>query len=222
MKLLLIEDSKMIRDSLTRGLRKSGFIVDVAADGTEGAWLAGEEDYDVIILDLMLPGKAGLEILQDLRSAGKTTHVLVLTARDSVDDKVAGLRTGADDYLVKPFAFEELIARVQALCRRKYGKKSPLLIINDLTINQVEAVVERAGRRIDLTSREYRLLELLALRKGEVVSRGEIERHLYGERVELSSNAVDSLICILRSKIDMKPFSPLLHTRRGHGYLLQV
>jgi DNA-binding response OmpR family regulator len=193
--------------------------VDAASDGTEGQWLAEANEYDVIILDIMLPGVDGLTLLQRLRQKGRATHVLLLTAKDTVEDRVRGLQMGADDYLVKPFAFEELLARVQALCRRRYGQKSPRLVVADLEIDPATRTVQRDGKPIELKPREYALLEYLALRQGEVVPRRDIEAHLYDEAADPMSNVVDSAICVLRRKLGPPP---LIHTRHGHGYVLSA
>src|SRR5438270_7664211 len=171
MHLLLIEDSPRLQASLGRGLRKAGYVVDIASDGNEGLWLAQSNRYDVIILDLMLPGLDGLSLLRRLREKQNGTHVLILTARDTVENRVSGLQAGADDYLIKPFAFEELLARVQALCRRSYRRKNPKIAIGDLEIDTAARVATREGKTIELTPREFTLLEYLAVRCGEVVSR---------------------------------------------------
>jgi DNA-binding response OmpR family regulator len=221
MRVLLVEDSQRLQNYVGKGLRQAGYAVDGAEDGAEGLWMAVENDYDVIVLDLMLPKLDGISVLQLLRDRGRKTHVLILTAKDTVPDRVHGLEQGADDYLVKPFAFEELLARVQALARRAYGVKSPHVVVGDLTIDMARRVATRAGDDLDLRPREYALLELLALRQGEVVSRSEIERHIYDELAEPSSNVVDSAICILRRKIDHPAIPSFIQTRRGMGYVLQ-
>jgi len=221
MRILLVEDSVHLRESLQTALKRSGYVVDVTGDGEDGLWLAETNEYDAIILDIMLPKMDGLTLLKRLRAKGRGTHVLLLTARDALDDRVAGLRMGADDYLVKPFALEELLARVEALCRRNYGRKSSQLRVADLEIDLNKRTVNRAGWAVELTPREFRLLELLALRTGEVITRAEIERHLYDESADLLSNAVDSAICALRKKLVVRGGPPLIHTRRGHGYLLE-
>jgi DNA-binding response OmpR family regulator len=221
MRVLLIEDSEHLRRSLSTALRKAGYALDAATDGEEGLSQAMVNTYDVIVLDLMLPKLDGLTLLQTLRRDGHTTHVLVLTAKTAVADRVRGLQSGADDYLIKPFALEEFLARVQALCRRLYHQKDPCLNVGDLEINTAACSVRRAGRDIDLTPREYRLLEYLARRAGEVVSRSEIWLHVYDEQTEPMSNAVDSAICALRKKIDPVGVTPLLATRRGLGYVLE-
>jgi DNA-binding response OmpR family regulator len=215
---LFVEDSKILQRTVAAALRKSGYAVDVTGDGNEGLWYAESHAYDVIILDRLLPGLDGLTILQRLRRQEHTTQVLMLTAKDTVEDRVCGLRTGADDYLIKPFALDELLARVQALCRRHYLKKAPRLRVGDLEIDPVARAVTRGGKPIELTPREYRLLEYLASRPGEVVSRTEIWAHVYDEHTEPMSNAVDSAICVLRKKIEPPE---ILHTRRGMGYVLR-
>lgn len=215
--MLFVEDSKILQRTVAAALRKSGYAVDVTGDGNEGLWYAESHSYDVIILDRLLPGLDGLTILQRLRREGQTAQVLMLTAKDTVEDRVCGLRTGADDYLIKPFALDELLARVQALCRRHYLKKAPRLRVGDLEIDPVAREVTRHGKPIELTPREYRLLEYLASRPGEVVSRTDIWAHVYDEHTEPMSNAVDSAICVLRKKIEPPE---ILHTRRGMGYVL--
>lgn len=221
MRLLLVEDSKRLQTSLQRGLRKSGYAVDVTGDGEEGRWLSESNNYDVIILDLMLPRLDGLSLLRQLRASHRATHVLILTARDTVEDRVSGLQAGADDYLIKPFAFEELLARVQALCRRSYQRKNPRIVIGDLQIDTAARRVTSKGRNIELTPREFMLLEYLVLRRGEVLSRSEIEAHIYPDSAELMSNAVDSAVCTLRRKIDSDRPGARIRTRRGMGYVFE-
>src|SRR6185436_3373376 len=220
MRVLLVEDSTRLRTAVSRALRHSGYAVDAAADGEDGLLLAGSNDYDIIVLDLMLPGVDGLTLLRRLRAEERDTHVLILTARDTVEDRVRGLQAGADDYLVKPFALEELLARVQALCRRSYQRKSPEITIGDVQINTAARSATLQGKPLGLTPREFMLLEYLALRRGQVVSRAEIEEHLYPDSAELMSNVVDSAICTLRKKISPPGAAPLIHTRRGMGYVL--
>ncbi len=197
--------------------------MDVAPDGQDGLYQAELNDYDVIILDLMLPKLDGLTVLRRLREQGKDTHVLILTARDTLNDKVTGLRAGADDFLVKPFAFEELVARVQALGRRRHGAKNPRIVIGALEIDTTERRVSRDGRAVTLAPREYALLEYLALRHGKVVSRAEIEEHIYDGRADPMSNVVDSAVCALRRRIDGGGAGPsFIETRRGLGYVLRA
>ncbi len=220
MRLLVVEDSQRLRRWVSRGLRDAGFSVDEAADGEEGLQLSSANSYDAIVLDLMLPGMSGLALLEKLRRAGRNEHVLILTAKDTVEDRVHGLSQGADDYLVKPFAFTELVARIQALVRRRYGVKDPRIAVGDLEIDSAARTVRRNGNPIPLRPREYALLELLALHQGELVSRTEIEQHIYDERVQPMSNVVDNAVCALRRKIDPPDGASLIETRRGMGYVL--
>lgn len=221
MRILLIEDSKRLQRALTIGLRKAGFQIDVTGEGKEGLWFAESFDYDVIILDLMLPGLDGLSILRRIRRKQRPAQVLILSAKDTVKDRVNGLQAGADDYLIKPFALEELLARLQALIRRRYGIKENIISLGDLKIDLVKRSVTRYGEMIELPPREYRLLQFLALEKGRVVSRTEIEEHIYDERAEPTSNVVDAAICFLRRMID-KPGTPsLIKTHRGMGYIIE-
>ena len=223
MRVLLVEDSPRLQRNIATALRRSGYAVDTAGDGDEGLWLAETHDYDAIVLDIMLPKRDGLDVLRALRASGRPAHVLLLTARDTVADRVTGLQAGADDYLVKPFALEELLARVQALCRRAYGTKQPRLAVADLEIDSAARIARRAGRPVPLTAREYQLLEYLAHRRGEVVSRTEIEAHIYDGQVDPMSNVVDSAICSLRKKLAVPAAAaPLIHTRRGLGYVLDA
>jgi DNA-binding response OmpR family regulator len=214
MRVLFVEDSPVLRRSVRRALRHSGYAVDMAADGEEGLAAAEINDYDAIILDVMLPKLDGLTVLRRMRAAGRQTHVLLLTARDTVADRVEGLRQGADDYLVKPFALDELLARVEALCRRAYGSKETALHVGDIEIDFAGKRMSRAGCAVELTPREWRLLEYLARRRGEVVPRAEIEAHIYDEMVEPMSNVVDTAIYSLRQKVG----AGLIVTRRGLGY----
>jgi DNA-binding response OmpR family regulator len=222
MKVLLVEDSTRLQMSVGRALRKAGYALDVIGNGEDGLWQAESNDYDVIVLDIMLPKLDGLSLLRQLRQKGKGTHVLLLTARDTVEDRVQGLQLGADDYLVKPFALEELLARVEALCRRAYGSKQTRLIIADLEIDTVAKEVFRAGNPVKLKPREYLLLEYLARRSGQVVTRDEIEAHIYDDSVDPMSNVVESAVCSLRKKISAPNPAPLIHTRHGLGYVLKV
>ncbi|HMB94857.1 MAG TPA: response regulator transcription factor [Tepidisphaeraceae bacterium] len=220
MRILFVEDSERLRRSVSDGLRKSGFAVDTAPDGEEGLHLAKSEAYDVVVLDIMLPKLDGLSLLQRLREEGKDTHVLLLTARDTVHDRVVGLRAGADDYLVKPFAFEELVARVETLARRQNHNKQSRIHVGDLEIDTSAKSVSRNGVPIALRPREYILLEFLAFRRGQVVSRTEIEAHIYDMASDPMSNVVDSAVCALRRKIDPPDGPSLIRTRRGFGYIL--
>jgi DNA-binding response OmpR family regulator len=221
MRVLLVEDSPRLQNSVGVALRKSGYAVDVSGDGSEGLYLATSNDYDVIVLDIMLPGLDGLSLLARLRQKGKSTHVLLLTAKDTVEDRVTGLRAGADDYLVKPFALDELLARVEALARRSYGVKDPLIRIGDIEIDPAQRTARREGIAIDLRPQEFSLLHYLALRRGTVVTRNEIESHIYDELAEPMSNVVESAVYRLRKKIDPPSGPSLIETRRGVGYLLR-
>ena len=221
MRVLVIEDYGPVRKAVARGLREAGFSVDVAPDGREGLFLAEGDGYDVIVLDLMLPEMSGLEVLKRLRAQGKQTHVLVLTAKGEVPDRVRGLKLGADDYLVKPFAFDELLARIQALVRRKYRRKSPEVRVRDLRIDTAGQRVWRGEKEKDLTAREYALLEYLAMRQGEVVSRTDIWDHLYDWASTGTSNVVDVYIGYLRRKLDRDGEPSLIETVRGRGYTIR-
>jgi len=222
MRLLLIEDYRPLRQSLTKGLHEAGFAVDVTGDGKEALWYATSNEYDVIILDLMLPGMNGLEILKRIRSRGDDVSVLILTAKDTVQDRVTGLDLGADDYLVKPFAFEELLARIRALLRRRYQEKSPCVEIDDLRIDLTAQRVWRGPEEIQLTPREYALLEYLAMRAGQTVSRTDIWEHVYEFNSSASSNVVDVYVGYLRKKIERPDKPTLIHTARGRGYVLEA
>jgi two-component system, OmpR family, response regulator len=220
MRVLIVEDSPTLRRSLQDGLAREGFAVDVAADGRSGLSQARHNPYDVLVLDLMLPVLGGLEVLRALHDKEDRPHVLVLTAKDQVADRVLGLNNGADDYLVKPFAFEELLARVHALVRRRYAERSPAIRVGGLVVDLVARRAVHHGGALDLTAREYALLEYLVLRRGQTVSREEIEDHIYGVHKLPSSNAVDSAVCILRSKLGARG-KDLIRTRRGQGYVLE-
>jgi DNA-binding response OmpR family regulator len=222
MRLLLVEDSERLRRSLTRSLSRSGYAIDAVGDGREGLWLAESNPYDVIILDIMLPGLDGISLLHELRSKGNRTHILMLTAKDTVEDRVTGLQMGADDYLIKPFAFEELLARIQALCRRSYGQKESLVAIGSLQIDTGTKDVRCGNEPVGLSPREFRLLEYLAMRQGQTVSREAIEAHIYDDMVEPMSNVVDAAIYALRKKLARFADAPLIHTRRGFGYILEA
>jgi len=199
-RLLLIEDHKPLVRALKQWLEEEGFAVDVAYDGEEGGYKAQTADYDVIILDLMLPKEDGLSLLQRWRKAGMKAHVLVLTARGGIEDKVRGLDLGADDYLTKPFELEELLARLRALVRRGHEVKNPMLKVHDLEIDTAARTVKRSGKSIHLTPREYALLQFLAFHRGKVVSRSMIWEHLYDEHDENTSNVVDVYIRYLGTR----------------------
>jgi DNA-binding response OmpR family regulator len=220
MRVLVVEDYELLRESVVQGLQEAGFAVDACADGEEGLWLAESNDYDVIVLDLMLPRLDGLSVLKRLRAKGKGTHVLILTAKGTSEDRVNGLEIGADDYLVKPFVFAELLARVRALVRRRYDSKSPLIRVCDMEIDTAARRVRRGGEAVDLSGREYALLEFMALRAGRVVTRTDIWEHVYDNNSTAGSNVVDVFIGHLRKKVERPGMPALIHTRRGHGYVL--
>jgi DNA-binding response OmpR family regulator len=221
-RLLIAEDHPSLARSMAEGLREEGYTVDLALDGLEAEKLLNANDYSCVILDLILPGKDGLTLLKEMRQRGNQTAVMCVTARDALDDRVAGLDLGADDYLVKPFAWDELLARVRALIRRERGHPRPKFTIGDLEIDLVSRSVVRAGKQIHLTAREFMLLHYLAAREGQVVSRSEISKHLYGQDDEASSNVVDVYIGYLRNKIDKPYDKKLIHTRRGAGYQMSA
>jgi len=221
MRALVVEDDAAIRRFLKKGLREASFAVDVADDGSVGYEMACVERYDIIILDLMLPGRDGLSILKDLRSSGNVTPVICLTARDAVEDRVEGLDLGADDYLSKPFSFAELLARIRALLRRGRTVVNSPIKVADLTIDLLAHSVERAGKRIDLSAREYALLEYMARHVGEVLARTMILEHVWDMNQDPLTNIVDVHINRLRKKIDHGFSQPLIHTIRGVGYVLR-
>jgi DNA-binding response OmpR family regulator len=220
-RVLLVEDHKPLLRALRRGLEEEGYAVDTAEDGEEGDYKARTAEYDAIVLDLMLPKKDGLTLLKQWRSGGLSTHVLILTAKDTTGDKVKGLDVGADDYLTKPFQLEELLARLRALVRRSHQVKDPILRVHDLEIDTAARTVKRAGQPIHLTPREFALLQFLAFHRGKVVTRSMIWEHLYDEYDENTSNVVDVYIRYLRAKIDKGFEQPLILTRWGEGYMLR-
>jgi DNA-binding response OmpR family regulator len=221
MRLLLVEDHKPLQRSIRQSLEEEGFAVDVADTGPEADHKVRTASYDVILLDIMLPGIDGLTLLKAWRKDGIPAHVLLLTARGELEDRVKGLDTGADDYLVKPFELEELFARIRALIRRGHSAKDPILRIFDLEINTASRVVKRAETVIHLTPREYSLLEFLAFHRGKVVTRTMIWNHLYDENDENTSNVVDVYIRYLRTKVDRQFSPPLILTRWGEGYMMR-
>ncbi|MBI3698009.1 MAG: heavy metal response regulator transcription factor [Acidobacteria bacterium] len=221
MKVLVIEDEVKSASYLRKGLSEQGFIVDVAADGEEGLHLARHCRYDLLILDIMLPKQDGWAVLSDLRGARNQTPVLVLTARDAVQDRVKGLDLGADDYLVKPFAFSELLARIRTVLRRGPARQAETLAVADLEIDVVRQRAGRSGKRLDLTPKEFRLLSLLARCAGEVLSRTLIAEQVWDMNFDSDTNVVDVHVRRLRAKVD-DPFPrKLIHTVRGVGYVLE-
>jgi DNA-binding response OmpR family regulator len=221
MKILIIEDEKKLAHLLKQGLEENGFTVDLAHDGADGQYQVENYAYDAVLLDLMLPEMDGLTILAALRNQGNDVPVLIITARGEVEDRIRGLNLGADDYLAKPFDLDELIARLRALIRRSRGKPSPLLTVDDLTIDTNARTVSRAGIAIALSAREYAILIYLALHAGRVVSRTELIEHIYETDYEWDSNVIDVYISYLRTKIDKGYPAPLIQTVRGAGYLLK-
>jgi DNA-binding response OmpR family regulator len=219
MRVLIVEDSSTLCESLRVGLSREGFAVDTACDGELGLNYARNNPYDVLVLDLMLPKLDGMSVLARLRDKVDRPHVLILTANDRVHDRVSGLNNGADDYLVKPFAFEELLARIHALVRRRYEKQSPVVSVGALALDVTAHRATFAGAALDLTAREHALLEYLAVRHGQTVTREEIEDHIYGVNKLPSSNTVDSAICILRAKLGPEG-KDFIRTKRGQGYVL--
>jgi two-component system copper resistance phosphate regulon response regulator CusR len=221
MKVLVIEDERKVVDYLRSGLTEQGWIVDVAMDGEEGAWMATEYDFDVIVLDVMLPKLDGFGVLRAVR-ARKDTPVIMLTARDRVDDRVHGLRDGADDYLTKPFSFLELVERLRALTRRARAQESTLITVGDLQVDLISRRAMRDGVRLDLTAKEFQLLSVLARRRGEILSKTLITELVWDVNFESNANVVETAIKRLRAKLDGPYAAKLLHTIRGMGYVLEV
>jgi two-component system, OmpR family, copper resistance phosphate regulon response regulator CusR len=222
MRLLLVEDEPRVARFIAKGTREVGYAVDIAVDGEEALYKASITDYDLIILDVMLPIKSGFDVCRELRGNGFKNPVLMLTARDSIDDRVSGLDCGADDYLVKPFDFKELLARIRALLRRASEVRPETLKIADLEINTAGHTVSRGGRLVTLTAKEYSLLEFFVLRAGTLVGRGDIAHHVWDENFDPFSNVIDVYVRRLRKKIDEGFGKPLIHTRRGEGYLFSA
>jgi two-component system, OmpR family, response regulator len=220
MRLLIAEDDEKLSSALARGLRADGYAVDVAATGDDALLQARVYDYDAVILDLMLPGVDGLSVCGTLRDEGRWAPVLMLTARDGVGDRVRGLDSGADDYLVKPFDYGELVARLRALLRRGAPERPAVLTVADLEVDPATRVVTRAGRRIGLSAREFGVLEFLVRRAGQVVTRAELLDHVWDQNYQGSTNVVDVYVGYLRRKLDAPFGQPLIHTVRGAGYVL--
>jgi DNA-binding response OmpR family regulator len=222
MRILVVEDEPVAAAVLAKGLREHSYAVDVAGDGDAAFEQATINDYDLLILDVLLPGINGLELCGRLRAEGVITPVLMLTARGEPDQRVEGLDAGADDYLAKPYHFPELLARVRALLRRGPALASPVIAIDDLTVDTQARRVERAGRAIQLTTKEYGLLEYLARRRGEVVGRADIAEHVWDDSFDPMSNLIEVYVQRLRRKIDDSGGVKLIHTRRGSGYTLDI
>ncbi len=220
MRVLLVEDDRKAARLLARGLQEEGFVVDVADSAEEADERAAVDDYDVIVLDWMLPGRDGLALCRELRARGVAAPILMLTARDAIAERVAGLRTGADDYLTKPFAFAELLARMHALLRRSRLSRPPVLSVADLTLDPVSHRVARGGVPIILTPKEYAILEVLMRHAGEVVARVRLVECVWAEDRDAVDNLIDVHVSHLRKKIDCPPAVPLIHTVRGRGFRL--
>jgi two-component system copper resistance phosphate regulon response regulator CusR len=221
MRILLVEDEPRMANVIAKGLREQSYAVDVAEDGDTGLYQASLNDYDLIVLDVLLPHRDGYEVCRELRSRGDTTPVLMLTARASVDDRITGFDAGADDYLTKPFSFRELLARIRALLRRDSQLRPDVLKVEDLVLDSGSHRVVRANKEVQLTAKEYALLEYLARRKGELVSRTEIAAHVWDDSFDPFSNTIEVYMNRLRKKIDGDHQIKLLHTRRGEGYILE-
>jgi two-component system copper resistance phosphate regulon response regulator CusR len=221
-RLLLAEDEPRVARFIARGTREQGYAIDIATDGEDALYKASITDYDLIILDVMMPLKSGFDVCRDLRAQGIKQPVLMLTARDGVDDRVTGLDCGADDYLCKPFEFKELLARIRALLRRANEVRPAKLQVDDLVIDTAAHTVTRAGQKITLTAKEYSLLEFFVIRAGTLVGRDDIAQHVWDENFDPFSNVIDVYVRRLRKKIDEGFGKPLIHTRRGEGYFFSA
>ena len=222
MRLLIVEDDAPMANLLARALREESYAVDLASDGQEAEWLAFENPYDIILLDLMLPVKDGLSVLKNIREGGISTPVLILTAKDSTEDIVKGLDQGADDYITKPFSLDELLARVRTLLRRRGTEVSTLINAGPFSIDPAKKKVSRDGQVIELTAKEYALMEYFTRNAGSVLSRTQLSEHVWDMNFEPTSNVVDVYVGYLRNKIDKAWGSNYLRTMRGHGYMLDV
>ena len=222
MRVLIIEDDQKLGSIIQRTFKEEGYAVDWCQDGQEAEWLGFENPYDLILLDLMIPRKHGLEVLKTFREGGIKAPILILTAMDTTDDIVKGLDIGADDYITKPFNLDELLARVRALLRRQSQQSSATFKVGPLTINQARREITRDGQKIPLTLKEYGLLVYLAKHAGSVLSRNELSEHVWDMNYEPSSNIIDVYVGYLRNKIDKDSPTPIIKTVRGHGYMLDV
>ena len=221
-RILLVEDESRVAGFIAKGLREQAYAVDIASDGEQALYQAAVNQYDIVILDVMLPVKDGHTVCRELRGSGFRAPILMLTARGAVDDRVEGLDSGADDYLAKPFDFKELLARLRALLRRSAGLRPQVARVADLTLNTASHAVTRAGKPISLTAKEYALMEFLVLNQGRVVGREQIGQHVWDENFDPLSNVIDVYIKRLRSKLDTGFSRRLIHTRRGEGYILSA
>ena len=221
MKILLAEDEVDLNNVVTRYLKKNGYSVDSVLDGEEALNYLEYSEYDLVILDIMMPKVDGFEVIKKLRNKGNHTSILMLTARDNADDKVKGLDLGADDYIVKPFDFNELLARIRAVVRRKYGNSSNKLVIGDLILDTSKKSVTRAGKQIELTGKEYEVLEYLMQSKNRILSREQIKEHVWDFDYEGDSNIIDVLIKNIRKKIDVEDGKQIIYTKRGLGYVIK-
>jgi len=221
-RILLVEDETRVAGFIAKGLREQAYAVDIAGDGEQALYQTAVNQYDVVILDVMLPVKDGHTVCRELRASGFRTPILMLTARGAVDDRVEGLNSGADDYLAKPFDFKELLARLRALLRRPAGLRPQLARVADLTLNTASHAVTRAGKPVNLTAKEYALIEFLVLNQDRVVGREQIGQHVWDENFDPLSNVIDVYINRLRAKLDTGIGRRLIHTRRGEGYILSA
>ncbi|MEZ5935591.1 MAG: response regulator transcription factor [Alphaproteobacteria bacterium] len=222
MKILIIEDSERLRRSLSEGLRRSGSAVDQVADGETGLNYALAAVYDVIVLDLILPKLNGLELLEQIRRHGVNAGVLILSAKDQAEDRIRGLELGADDYLIKPFVFDELIARLKALVRRAYNQRNPIIKIGDVSLNTALRRAVKNGRELPLTPNELRLFEILAINRGRAMSQDHLQDHLYSSDQALTRNAIEAHVSALRKKLRAAGEANIIQTRRGFGYYIDV
>jgi DNA-binding response OmpR family regulator len=221
MRILLVEDEPRMANVIAKGLREQAYAVDIAEDGEAALYQASINDYDLVVLDVLIPDRDGFEVCRELRSRGDTTPILILTARAAVDDRITGFDAGADDYLTKPFSFRELVARVRALLRRESQLRPDIYQLEDLIVDSGSHRVSRAARTIELTAKEYALLEYLVRRAGQLVSRSEIAAHVWDDSFDPFSNSIEVYMNRLRKKIDEEHSTKLLHTRRGEGYILE-
>ncbi len=221
MNILIVEDSKALRETIHDGLSKLGYGVDAVSDGKEGLDYARFKDYDVVILDLMLPGMDGLSVLRELRAIGKKTHVLILSAKDQIGDRVRGQNLGADDYMIKTFSFDELCARIGTLVRRRYDTKNPQVVVDGLTINTAIREVRRGTKAVPLTPSEYSILECLVLNKGRTISAEQLLDASHGSDATPGENLIQVMVCNLRKKLAAAGEAEIVKTRRGYGYYIE-